>query len=462
MTMTMTKKITIGLLLMVFISLAFNIFAQGKPLEVEYPEVEGQKPEEVTTPIPEYVKYIFNFLIWASGIIALVVLVIGGFQWFTSAGNLERIKEAKERIGAALLGLLILFGSYLILTTINPNLVIFKLERLRPIISTLPKGVLVCKEEVEVDRAWQLENNFKDTKEYWQQIEIKKELDTIFDNIALKCYSVFGSGNIISSFDNKITDIYFIPGEQIIDEKNYVADYGAILYEDSGFEGKSQPIYDHLKPGTLAGVVMPEHIERKALLVNPSSIKPFVLIPQHHEEKFQVVLYQEYNRNEGVLDANGLKLKGWMYRLNPSEPYTDTNGNGQWDPGEPYADTNGNGQWDPANWFWEWDWDRIKSDFCKLTLARCSSDYASPRSMQVYGNFLAILLTPDGKSDTFYNEVDNNLDDNLNIIKWVDCDDYKSKKTQLVPVGSGWGMGYVNKCAQPAVNRLIIISASLY
>jgi Flp pilus assembly protein TadG len=28
------------------------------------------------------------------------------------------------------------------------------------------------------------------------------------------------------------------------------------------------------------------------------------------------------------------------------EPYTDANGNGQYDPGEPFTDANGNGQWD--------------------------------------------------------------------------------------------------------------------
>lgn len=31
-----------------------------------------------------------------------------------------------------------------------------------------------------------------------------------------------------------------------------------------------------------------------------------------------------------------------------NEPFTDTNGNGQWDIGEPFTDVNGNGKWDPA------------------------------------------------------------------------------------------------------------------
>lgn len=38
----------------------------------------------------------------------------------------------------------------------------------------------------------------------------------------------------------------------------------------------------------------------------------------------------------------------------PEEPYTDDNGNSQWDPGEPYTDENGNSQWDDQmkiTWF---------------------------------------------------------------------------------------------------------------
>jgi len=38
----------------------------------------------------------------------------------------------------------------------------------------------------------------------------------------------------------------------------------------------------------------------------------------------------------------------------PPEPYTDTNGNGQYDEGEPYTDSNGNGQWDAMPMIVDW------------------------------------------------------------------------------------------------------------
>lgn len=68
---------------------------------------------------------IADFYIWALGIgalIALLVLIYGGIVYTTSAGNESRISEAKEWVFGAVIGLFILFGSYLILNTINPEL----------------------------------------------------------------------------------------------------------------------------------------------------------------------------------------------------------------------------------------------------------------------------------------------------------------------------------------------------
>ncbi len=70
-----------------------------------------------------------NFYAWALGIgalIALLVLIYGGIVYTISAGNESRIGEAKEWVFGAVIGLFLLFGSYLILNTINPELLKFK------------------------------------------------------------------------------------------------------------------------------------------------------------------------------------------------------------------------------------------------------------------------------------------------------------------------------------------------
>jgi len=439
----MKKFFSIIIISIMFFSLAGFAFAQDRELEVDYPEVAGEQPEETTTPVTEYFKYIFNFLVGVSGIIALFVLINAGMNYITSAGNPEAINDSKSKIAAALLGILILFGSYLILTTINPDLIVFHLPRLRPIMSELPAGVLLCSGQAEVYKAWKLAEDFKkadsmihEQERIDEQKRIKKESDAILDKIALNCSTVIGKGDIIGD----IQFIYFIPDIQRDKDGNIISatEYGAIIYEDSDFEGKSEPLYGHLLPGgTITAYEMSKEFDFPSL--NPSSIKPFVLIPKHDGGyelkdpeykglKFQVSLFQEYNRNTGT----DLEDTGVSYGLKPEN-------------------------------YWH-EYEDITGMFCSRPGAKCEENYCSPRSIQVIGNYIAILVTPDGKSDTFYNEIDNNLDDNLNIVNWVDCKDYESTKIKeeiTTPQGA-FGVKIENLCAQPAIKKLIIISAKIY
>jgi Flp pilus assembly protein TadG len=52
----------------------------------------------------------------------------------------------------------------------------------------------------------------------------------------------------------------------------------------------------------------------------------------------------------GLVDMSQIDMQTLVYPsfadIGKPEPYTDTNGNGQYDLGEPYTDINGNGQWD--------------------------------------------------------------------------------------------------------------------
>ena len=87
--------------------------------------------------------YIFNFVIAIIGLIALGALIWSGIQYFTSAGNAETIKSAKGRIKSAFWGIIILLFSYLILTTINPQLIIFQLPGLPEIETTELPSTLI-------------------------------------------------------------------------------------------------------------------------------------------------------------------------------------------------------------------------------------------------------------------------------------------------------------------------------
>jgi hypothetical protein len=106
--------------------------AESKGLELDYPKIQEIKPT-ISMPLGEYVKYIFNFAIWVAGIVAFLLLVIGGIKYLTSIGNSSARTEAKKQINSSFLGLLILFLSVLILNEINPQLLSFSTESLREI-----------------------------------------------------------------------------------------------------------------------------------------------------------------------------------------------------------------------------------------------------------------------------------------------------------------------------------------
>lgn len=73
--------------------------------------------------IGQYINVLYRYIIGIAAILAAVMILVGGFIWLSSAGNPSRITQAKEFIFGALTGLLLALFSYLILYTLNPNLV---------------------------------------------------------------------------------------------------------------------------------------------------------------------------------------------------------------------------------------------------------------------------------------------------------------------------------------------------
>lgn len=108
---------------MVFLTLGSFTMAQG--LELDYPNIPGAGTLTDTTSLPDYVKYIFNFSLIVAGLVAFGALVYGGLRYLTSAGNASAMSDAKSQIFSGLLGLTILLSSYIILRTINIELVTF-------------------------------------------------------------------------------------------------------------------------------------------------------------------------------------------------------------------------------------------------------------------------------------------------------------------------------------------------
>ncbi len=91
-----------------------------------------------------YIRAVYNYGIAAIGIVAVVVIIIAGAQWITSAGNAEVIGRAKKRISGAIIGLFIAYMSYAILQTINPATVSLRLPQVWLIAPVEERGVEVA------------------------------------------------------------------------------------------------------------------------------------------------------------------------------------------------------------------------------------------------------------------------------------------------------------------------------
>ena len=121
-------KRKIFLLLLIFFVLTPSFCLARKELEIRYPEILGFRPKTLRTLLPEYIRYLFTFAIMISGLIAFGSLVYGGVLYLISAGDPKKLKSAKDRILSSLVGFVIVFGAYLLLTTINPQLVVLEVE----------------------------------------------------------------------------------------------------------------------------------------------------------------------------------------------------------------------------------------------------------------------------------------------------------------------------------------------
>lgn len=71
---------------------------------------------------PEYLKKIYELFIGIVGILAVIIIMVGGFQWLMAAGNAQRISGAKTTIISAIMGLVLALTSYTILEFANPKI----------------------------------------------------------------------------------------------------------------------------------------------------------------------------------------------------------------------------------------------------------------------------------------------------------------------------------------------------
>ncbi|MBT3817552.1 MAG: hypothetical protein HOG08_04400, partial [Candidatus Magasanikbacteria bacterium] len=78
----------------------------------------------------EFIQDMYKYGLQLAGVLAVLMIIIAGFQWTVSGGNASTIESAKKRIGGAIVGLMIAILSYTILNTINPRTINLRLPEI--------------------------------------------------------------------------------------------------------------------------------------------------------------------------------------------------------------------------------------------------------------------------------------------------------------------------------------------
>ena len=88
-------------------------------LGTQYAEQIGLGGQDIRTTIASIIRTAMGLL----GIVAVVVILIGGFTWMTAGGNDDKVGEAKKWIFSGIIGLVIILSAYALASFIINQLV---------------------------------------------------------------------------------------------------------------------------------------------------------------------------------------------------------------------------------------------------------------------------------------------------------------------------------------------------
>ena len=88
-------------------------------LGLSYGSQTGLGTADVRTTIAKIIRVAMSLL----GIVAVVIVLIGGFKWMTAGGNDDQVGEAKKWIFSGVIGLVIILSAYALASFVITQLV---------------------------------------------------------------------------------------------------------------------------------------------------------------------------------------------------------------------------------------------------------------------------------------------------------------------------------------------------
>ncbi len=117
------KQILILIILVGFLILPYFVFAQTPLDRMKDVAIQSGFSEASETTISEILGVAVNAFLSLLGVIFIVLMLIGGYHWMTAAGNQEKVDKAINTIRRAIIGLIIVVGSYAIWNFIFNNFI---------------------------------------------------------------------------------------------------------------------------------------------------------------------------------------------------------------------------------------------------------------------------------------------------------------------------------------------------
>lgn len=91
--------------------------APATPAPSDPAMVKLENPLGVVTDAGSIIKQVITVALGIIGALTLLMFVWGGFEWLTSAGNPEKVKSGTQTMVWAIIGVILVFSSYLLLST---------------------------------------------------------------------------------------------------------------------------------------------------------------------------------------------------------------------------------------------------------------------------------------------------------------------------------------------------------
>src|SRR3989344_1579792 len=135
----------------IFLLFLFLFSGAGSALAVDFTNVPDIASPQGTggAGVIGGIQSFYQFSLIAGVFLAVGVIAWAGLRYALAAGNPSGQSDARDQILQALLGLILLFGAYLILYTINPNLINLSLPTLSSV--SVPPAAVSGPRPIEVE-----------------------------------------------------------------------------------------------------------------------------------------------------------------------------------------------------------------------------------------------------------------------------------------------------------------------